>query len=123
MKTGATALDTHKERGERHDWTKPGMSETTRREIERLTSEHEFHARVTKANARITRTRGKHFAKNHLARSTAKRDIAYYAGDAPNFRVTLNGGNGTTEAAVLLLRLGVRPDQITYATEDAEDAA
>src|SRR5690606_208792 len=102
--------------------------EETRRAIEELTTEGAFLKRVNAANQKIgirhfARSGGTRYGKNHPIHSTAQKHIDYYAGDAPNFRVVFNGWNDPTDAAVLLQRLGVRPDQITYATEDAEDAA
>ncbi len=100
-----------------HDFTKPGMSEATAREIKRLTSPGSFGERVSRANRKALKlSEFGDLTKRHPCRSTTAKALSYYDGDASKARFILKppeqaqwtGGRlrDANAAALVLQRLG-----------------
>lgn len=102
---------------ERHDFTKPGMSEQTRRAIEYLTDTQAFTSRVSRSNARINRCRdtrgmgGPVWSKSHPIVSTSKKALEYYREDSSSFGFIFYDHacpSEVNDARMTLGKLGVR---------------
>lgn len=99
-------------------YTRPGMSEATGLEIERLTTYKAFEDRVNRTNRKT--------CSAHLRRTLAltKKNLRYYGSEpSPHFRMSFSGWNveRTNAASVELGKLGVSPDAITFHTEEKQD--
>lgn len=100
----------------KHDFTNPNMSETTRAEIQRLTCEQSFGARISTANRKIVgRTEGQNggwgtgpkWRKSHPCVSTTAKALRYYEGDASRATFTVYPDMlKANDAALVLQRLG-----------------
>ncbi len=91
------------------------MSDATRNELSRLTSDSVFQYRVSRANIRLVRRNGNAYQKTHPVRSTSKKTLAYYRGDAPNFRMVFYEDadpERVNDTMVTLQALGVSPDSL-----------